>query len=195
MGLRAILPMFIAMVSLAFLVTYLFRPRPLLAIVSAGTSLDRQVVWGVVIGLVVAIPVWVAIRNITVFAGFRDQMRALALRMDLGGFNPLWFGLCAGVGEEALCRGALQPLLGVWWTSLLFTLAHYRTGSFRSMSPSQCGYAVFVFVASVLMSYVLIELGLIAAAVAHATVDVVGIVLLRSDIRRHQECITRTTGS
>jgi membrane protease YdiL (CAAX protease family) len=104
----------------------------------------------------------------------------------------LWFGLCAGVGEEALWRGALQPLLGVWWTSLLFTLAHYRTGSFRSMNPSKWGYAAFVFLASTLMGYVLVELGLIAAAVAHATIDVVGIVLLRSDIHRHRACMAQT---
>jgi H+/Cl- antiporter ClcA len=65
--------MFIAMLAFALLVTYLFGPRPLLALVSAGTSADRQVGWGIVIGLAVAIAAWAAIRNITALAGFRDQ--------------------------------------------------------------------------------------------------------------------------
>jgi len=48
LGLRAILPMSIAMVALAFLLTFLFGPKPLLAVVAAGTSADRQVGWGIV---------------------------------------------------------------------------------------------------------------------------------------------------
>jgi membrane protease YdiL (CAAX protease family) len=183
-GLRAILPMFMAMMALAFFITFLFGPNSLLTVVAAGTSAGRQVGWGIVIGLAIALPAWAAILNIRAFAAFRDQMLALADRIDLRGSNPLWIGLCAGVGEEALCRGALQPLLGIWWTSVLFTLAHYRTGGFRSMTLTKCGYAGFVFLASVLMGYVLIELGLIAAAVAHSAVDVVGIVMLRSEVRR-----------
>lgn len=125
--------------------TLIFGPKSLLAVVAAGASAERQVVWGIVIGLAVPVPARVAIRNITALAGFRDRVLTLAHRMDLHGFNPLWFGLCAGVGEEALCRGALQPLLGIWWTSLLFTVAHYRTGSFRSMNPTKWEYAAFVF--------------------------------------------------
>jgi uncharacterized protein len=192
-GLRAILTMFIVMVTLAFLLTFLFGPKPLLTVVVGGARADRQVGWGIVIGLAVAVPAWVAVRAIPALTGFRHQMLTLADRMDLRGFNPLWFGLCAGIGEEVLCRGALQPLLGIWWTSLLFTLAHYRTGAFRSMNPTKCGYAAFVFLASVLMGCVLIELGLIAASVAHATVDVIGIAMLRTESHRDKVSMMRMT--
>jgi membrane protease YdiL (CAAX protease family) len=176
--------MFMVMTTLALLITSLFGPKPLWAVVAAGAGTGQQVGWGIAIGLGVAVPAWVAIRNIRAIATFRDQMLALAHRMDLHGSNPLWIGLCAGVGEETLCRGALQPLLGIWWTSLLFTLAHYQTGGFRSMNRTKCAYAGFVFMASVLMGYVLIHLGLIAAAVSHSVVDAIGIVMLRSEIRR-----------
>ncbi len=33
--------------------------------------------------------------------------------------------LASGIGEEALFRGALQPVVGLWWTSLLFAAAHF----------------------------------------------------------------------
>lgn len=56
---------------------------------------------------------------------------------DDGGINeklfknmPIWhiFIITNIVGfvEELLFRGAIQPLLGVWFTSLIFALIHFR---------------------------------------------------------------------
>lgn len=41
-----------------------------------------------------------------------------------------WFALSlsAGVGEEVLFRGALQPVFGLWVTSFLFAMAHIQYG-------------------------------------------------------------------
>ncbi|MFW6063213.1 MAG: CPBP family intramembrane glutamic endopeptidase [Chloroflexota bacterium] len=41
-----------------------------------------------------------------------------------------WFilALAAGVGEEILFRGALQPVFGLWVTSFIFALAHIQYG-------------------------------------------------------------------
>ncbi len=41
-----------------------------------------------------------------------------------------WFvlALSAGLGEEILFRGALQPVFGLWFTSLLFAIAHVQYG-------------------------------------------------------------------
>ncbi len=41
-----------------------------------------------------------------------------------------WFilALSAGMGEEILFRGALQPVFGLWFTSLLFAIAHVQYG-------------------------------------------------------------------
>jgi membrane protease YdiL (CAAX protease family) len=173
------------LMALAFLITALLGPKPLWAIVADGRSMVWQVGVGIAMGLAFSIPVWIVVLKINVFENLRTQMLELAGRADLGGLNPLWFGLCAGVGEEVLCRGALQPLLGIWWTSLLFTLAHYGTGGFKSMNPTKFGYAGFVFLASVLIGHVLIEIGLIAAAVLHSVVDVFGLVVLRrEDVRQ-----------
>jgi membrane protease YdiL (CAAX protease family) len=183
LGLGAVLLLFLGMMLLAWLISSAFGPRSLLATASSGPSVVRQAAWGVAIGLSIAIPAWILILNVAAFAAFRDQMLELADRMDLRGFNPLWMGLCAGVGEEALFRGALQPLIGIWWTSLVFTLAHFRTGSFQSMNRTKWGYAGFVLLASLLMGYVFIEVGLIAAAVAHSVVDVIGIAIIRRALR------------
>jgi len=41
-----------------------------------------------------------------------------------------WFALAlgAGVGEEILFRGALQPIFGIWFTSILFAISHVQYG-------------------------------------------------------------------
>ena len=41
-----------------------------------------------------------------------------------------WFALsaAAGIGEELLFRGALQPVLGLWFTAALFAISHIQYG-------------------------------------------------------------------
>lgn len=41
-----------------------------------------------------------------------------------------WFALAlgAGIGEEILFRGALQPVFGIWFTSLIFAIVHVQYG-------------------------------------------------------------------
>jgi membrane protease YdiL (CAAX protease family) len=83
----------------------------------------------------------------------------------------LWLGLCAGAGEELLFRGALQPLLGIWWTGLLFALAHFGTGGFKSMNLMKWGYAAFLVITSLMLGLVMITIGLITAVVLHSVAD------------------------
>lgn len=49
-----------------------------------------------------------------------------------GNLNTVWdwfiLSLSAGLGEEILFRGALQPVFGLWATSLLFAIAHVQYG-------------------------------------------------------------------
>lgn len=49
-----------------------------------------------------------------------------SLSQHLLGWLSLGFG--AAIGEEALFRGALQPRLGLWLTTILFTLSHTNYG-------------------------------------------------------------------
>jgi membrane protease YdiL (CAAX protease family) len=47
------------------------------------------------------------------FLSFKTLLLALTQRVNLNGWRPLGFGLCAGIGEELLFRGTIQPLLGM----------------------------------------------------------------------------------
>lgn len=53
---------------------------------------------------------------------------ARALAEAIGPLRPgqAWvLALASGIGEEALFRGALQPVVGLWLATLLFALAHF----------------------------------------------------------------------
>jgi membrane protease YdiL (CAAX protease family) len=156
---------------LASLVSALFGPKPLWTVVADSRALVWQVSAGTAIAFAFAIPTLIAVLKINFFGSFRTLVLELPSRLDFGGWNPLWFGLCAGVGEELLFRGALQPLLGLWWTGLLFALAHYGTGGFKSMNLMKWGYAAFLFLTSLMLGLVQIQIGLISAVFLHSVAD------------------------
>jgi membrane protease YdiL (CAAX protease family) len=149
-----------------------------------GRPLVWQVGAGTMMGFAFAIPTLFAILKLDVFASFRTFVLELPDRLDVSGWNPLWLGLCAGVGEELLFRGALQLLLGLWWTALLFVLVHSGTGRFQSMNLMKWGYAAFLFLVSLMFGLVLIHIGLIAAIVLHAAADAIIFYVLRAVVRR-----------
>jgi hypothetical protein len=109
-GLRVCLLQFLALVALAVLINAFFGPKPLWAVVTDGRSLAWQVTAGVSIALAFSIPAWIAVLKINVFGSFRTQILGLAGRLDLGGLNPLWFGLCAGF-KSLQRRGGLEIVM------------------------------------------------------------------------------------
>ena len=172
-GVRRLLATCAIAIALAALINAAFGAQALLTIVLDGQPVAAQIGWGITFGLAISITSSVIVLFFPPFSSLRRQVLELLNRLDLSGLNPLWFGLAAGIGEELLFRGALQPIVGVWWASLIFTLAHFRTGQFHSMNWQKLIYATSVFIAGLFLGYVFSEIGLIAAIVTHATVDVV----------------------
>jgi hypothetical protein len=166
--------------ALALGISAIFGRQALSDLLLQGTPWQTQLAWGIAIGLLFACPAVVLIKRASRFDAFYRQMIELVSRADLSGFNPLWFSLCAGVGEEMLFRGALQPLLGLWLTSVIFTALHYQTGSFRTMNRMKAVYAFLVFFASLILGTVFSQIGLVAAIVTHGVIDIVALTTLRT---------------
>lgn len=174
MVLMTILALIIALVIMEFV-----GRQSLGALVIQGMAWPVQVVYGILIGLSLSLSITMLINRIFAFESFRRQLVEIVSRVDLSGFNPIWFSLCAGVGEELLFRGALQPILGLWFTSLLFTAAHFQTGRFRTMNRMKAVYALFVYFVSLLLGVVFVRIGLIAAITTHIVADIVFLTTLR----------------
>ncbi|NJN55548.1 MAG: CPBP family intramembrane metalloprotease, partial [Anaerolineae bacterium] len=62
-----------------------------------------------------------------------EQINELNIQLQ-GGLDSVWewlvLALAAGISEEILFRGALQPVLGKWVTAVLFALVHVQYGLF-----------------------------------------------------------------
>jgi membrane protease YdiL (CAAX protease family) len=100
-------------------------------------------------------------------------------RLDLGGWNPVWISLAAGVSEELLFRAALQPLVGIWGASLLFLLVHSGAYDFRRFDRAALWQASGVFGMGVVFGLAFEHIGLLAVMIAHAVVDIIGLYLVR----------------
>ena len=99
--------------------------------------------------------------------------------LDLSGWRPLWISLAAGVGEELLFRGALQPHLGIWFTSALFALAHLRGYRIRELNRTTARQLAGLFGASVALGALAHFGGLVTAIVFHVAMDVAGLLIVR----------------
>lgn len=92
-------------------------------------------------------------------------------------FDRIQLSAFAGVGEELLFRGAIQPLLGVWVTSFIFIGIH---GYFKFKSIGHFLFGTMMFGLSMMLGYMFEFTGLISAMSAHAIYDVIMLQLVRS---------------
>jgi hypothetical protein len=91
-------------------------------------QLVRGVGWIIVLVLlqIVAAGLW-AILNPEQIATLEDINSVLLENVDT---IPEWLvlALAAGIGEEILFRGAIQPVFGLWFTSIIFAVVHVQYG-------------------------------------------------------------------
>ncbi|NBC66225.1 MAG: CPBP family intramembrane metalloprotease [Bacteroidetes bacterium] len=91
-------------------------------------------------------------------------------QMDLSVKEIVYVSLIAGISEEILFRGAIQPVIGIWWTSFLFIGIH---GYIRLKTIPHILYSLFTFALSTMLGALFIYIGLISAMAAHFIYDVV----------------------
>jgi len=75
-----------------------------------------------------------------------DELSSV-LYQNFGFWQWLALAIGAGVGEEILFRGALQPTLGIWFTSVLFAIVHVQYGF---LTPA----TLVLFLLSVILGFI-----------------------------------------
>jgi membrane protease YdiL (CAAX protease family) len=178
-GMKTMALTFALAVGLALGIRAAFGPGSLASTLMAGAPIASQVVWGAAMGLMFSIPVVIAILRLPVFLRLREHSIARSRMIDLRGFHPVWISLLAGIGEELLFRGAIQPLMGLWLTSAVFSLVHIQPSQYRALTAGTLWYAAFIFLVSLLLGAIYTNLGLVAAMAFHTTGDLVGLFALR----------------
>lgn len=110
-----------------------------------GAMVGRAMAWAFVLLLVqmASIGLWLLVDE----AGF-NQVNS-ATENVFSSFDTLWevfaLAVVTGLGEEILFRGALQPVLGLPFTALVFTIAHTQYG----FTPA----TLSIFILAVILGY------------------------------------------
>ena len=164
--------------AVAVVVIVSFHRKPYGPALLSGLPLLYQMLLGLALGAIYWVVAGLGQRLITSRTGAQSIAESYR-RLDLSGLNPVWIALAAGFGEELLFRGALQPLLGIWITSVLFVLVHIRAYRLNKLDKRVFIQSVSIFGISLVFGSLAIYSGLITAMMVHASMDVVGLYAVR----------------
>ncbi len=135
---------------------WMTEPYPTRLVVSLGL--------GLMLGLAVVAATRVLVTHTQWARELHHELRAIV--GDLSAGEILWLALLSGLAEELFFRGAMQPVLGLWLTSLIFGAVH--TGPKRVF----LAWSVWAFVMGVLLGAIFELTGVLWGAVlAHAWIN------------------------
>ena len=128
-----------------------------------------QILMGIVIGVVTAKAAWQIVELPFLFKTkkfFADLIGPLKLDMP----QIIIISICAGVGEELFFRGAIQPMLGVWLTAVLFVLLH---GYLNPFNMSLTVYGIYMVLVIGVLGLMTEHFGILTAIIAHTLIDII----------------------
>lgn len=99
-------------------------------------------------------------------------------KFRLSNWEILFLSFCAGVGEEFLFRGIIQPYWGIWITAIFFVAIH---GYLDPRDKKMMTYGLTMTIIIGLLGYMKMYIGLVAPMAAHMAIDVVLLYKLTND--------------
>lgn len=90
--------------------------------------------------------------------------------LKLGKWQQISVSAVAGITEEFLFRAAIQPIIGIWLTSLIFVGVH---GYIKITSVPKFLFTLFTFLLSMMLGYLYMSFGLYSAIMAHFIYDAI----------------------
>ncbi|MGK7394355.1 MAG: CPBP family intramembrane glutamic endopeptidase [Candidatus Cyclobacteriaceae bacterium M3_2C_046] len=154
---------------------------------SRGRKPLEQAGIGLAYGLLVSWLGWKLIET-ELLKKVRHYFSELIQSMELNISDIIFVSFCAGVGEEILFRGAIQPLMGLIPTSILFVAIH---GYLNPMNWRLSVYGIFMTIAIIGIGYLKIHTGLISSIAAHTAIDI----YLLYKLNHHQATQTQEDAS
>ncbi len=176
---------------------------PLLGFLIAHFALDKSVpdfftlkahlvfnlVFGISTGLVFG---YIAkfIVNLNFMSQVKRNYGSLFAGMKLNLLDVWLISICAGIGEEILFRGALQPLMGVWITSLVFVAVH---GYLNPWDWRISIYGLIMTTFIVVVGFMAEHLGLLSAIIVHTLIDVILLNQLKDYLANQRRVVPDST--
>ncbi len=132
------------------------------------TPMWQQLAYGTVAGLVIAVIAQWMISS-PLLNKVNVQYANILGRFNLSFSEMVIISICAGVGEEMLFRGAIQPFFGILVTSVFFVAIH---GYINPRNWRLSVYGIYMTAGICLLGYLAISEGLIAAIIGHTVIDI-----------------------
>lgn len=149
-------------------------------LIHPARSIGIQAAIGTIYAIIALIPL-IILLQLKMLDGTRHFFADLLLRFKVSLPQILLLSLCAGIGEELLFRGAIQPWLGIWLTALLFIALH---GYLNPKNKPLFIYGIVLLVVSAGFGYLLPKYGIYAAMSAHFWIDVALMLYLKRTVTR-----------
>lgn len=158
----------IGMPIIAIIIDRFSETVDLATVLIGSAPLWSQLLAGIIVGVISAV-----LAQAMVSLPFMQKMNVKYTSM-FGNFRLTWseilfLSLCAGVGEELLFRGAIQPLLAIIPTSILFVAIH---GYLHPKNWRLSIYGLFMTGVICIIGLMAIRFGLISSMIAHTLIDV-----------------------
>jgi uncharacterized protein len=166
----------LGMPLIALLIDWFVTDLHLVARLLTGEAWWIQLVWGLGVGLVSAFIAYKII-SLKFMEGVRIKYARMLGDMDLTTQEIVFISICAGIGEEILFRGALQPLLGIFLTAIIFVAIH---GYLNPRDWRISVYGLFMTVVIIGFGFMTELVGIWSAVAAHFVIDVY--LLTRPDV-------------
>ena len=128
----------------------------------------KQLIIGILYGGIAGILGWKIVMQ-PFLATTKSFFVNLIQPLHLSWWAIIYISFCAGVGEELLFRGGIQPFLGVWLTAIIFVALH---GYLSPWNWRLSIYGVFMTLAIAGIGYMARYIGLVTAIAAHTMIDV-----------------------
>lgn len=132
------------------------------------SPLYQQIIVGLVYGFITTLPVIYACR----LKWFQDVAQEYSKMMpkDLNLLEIIFISLCVGIGEEIFFRAGMQPLWGVFVTSIFFVGIHFYYDPYNTPKFYYGCYLTLVIIGA---AYLFEYMGIWAAASFHFMFDAV----------------------
>ena len=135
---------------------------------SGYVSVLYQIIAGLAAGMLGAYVAWWIV-SLDYLANTRTFFVELFRGLQLGVSEIVFISFCAGIGEELLFRGGIQPILGIWITAILFVALH---GYLNPAKRPLMVYGIFMVFVIAGFGYMTEHIGIISAMVAHTVLDI-----------------------
>lgn len=128
----------------------------------------KDIVYGLLSGAIIALG-GIAIINAAFMRRIHIHYSNLLGRFKLSISEMVLISLCAGVGEELLFRGAVQPFLGIVITAFVFVGIH---GYINPMNWRLSIYGLYMTVGISVLGFLSERHGLLTPIIAHTVIDI-----------------------